>query len=248
MNNGIIIQARTNSSRLPGKILLPFYKDENILELIIKRIKYATDIPIVIATTQKESDNSIVKIAKNMKVDFFRGNEENVLARFIDCAKQYNFSSIIRICSDNPFIDTEDLLYLSKQNSSYDYICFSINKQPTITSHTGFWAEKISLNALLKIQKNTTNTIYLEHVTNYIYEHPEMFNIKKNEISGNIKTNKIRLTLDTKEDFIILKKIFSKIYKKKNGYNFTKYDVLNHIEKNPTYLEKMMENIKRNEK
>ncbi|MDB4710952.1 hypothetical protein OAF16_04405, partial [Flavobacteriales bacterium] len=102
---GIIIQARTGSTRLPNKIILPFYKEKGILELIVERINKYTDIPIVVATTKNPKDDAIVKIASKNGVGCYRGSENNVLSRFIETAKKNNFKNIIRICADNPFLD-----------------------------------------------------------------------------------------------------------------------------------------------
>jgi spore coat polysaccharide biosynthesis protein SpsF (cytidylyltransferase family) len=103
---GIIIQARTGSARLPGKTLLPFFEDKSILDIIIENIQNHFQEKIIIATTQNTQDEKIVEIAKRNKVLWFRGNEENVLKRFIDAAKNFGLNTIIRICGDNPFISS----------------------------------------------------------------------------------------------------------------------------------------------
>ena len=153
MEVGIIVQARTGSTRLPNKVLLPFHEGKGILELMIAKISNNSKLPIVIATSNNSSDENIIQLAKKCNVEFFVGSEKNVLKRFIDAAEHFNFSSIVRVCSDNPFLDMSDLNILSNENDAYDYSCFSINGNPSILSHVGFWAEKVSLKALKKIQK-----------------------------------------------------------------------------------------------
>ena len=105
MQTGIIVQARTGSTRLPNKVLLPFYKEQCILDIILQRLK-TLKYPVVVATSSHPNDNKIVKAAKKNNVQIFRASEENVLERYIDCAIENNFSNIIRVCADNPFIDT----------------------------------------------------------------------------------------------------------------------------------------------
>jgi spore coat polysaccharide biosynthesis protein SpsF len=244
---GIIIQARTGSTRLPNKIILPFYKEKGILELIILRIKKSIDIPIVVATTKNSKDDAIVKIALKNGVGCYRGNENNVLSRFIETAKENNFKNIIRICADNPFLDIEDLILLTKQKNSYDYSCFKINNCPSIISHWGLWAEKTNLNALLKISRSTNEKLYLEHVTNYIYKNSDKFKINYISNSKLFDTRKIRLTLDTIDDFKIQKEIFTLLVNNKNMF-FNKHDILEILENNPIYFDKMIKNIKQNEK
>ena len=77
----IVIQARSNSKRLPSKVLLPFYNEESILEIILKRLK-KVNIPVVVATTTNELDNEIEKIVTKNNRICFRGDEENVISRF----------------------------------------------------------------------------------------------------------------------------------------------------------------------
>ncbi|MBG15664.1 MAG: glycosyl transferase family 2 [Crocinitomicaceae bacterium] len=248
MKTGIIIQARTGSTRLPNKVTIPFYKNKGILELIVERIKESSNLPIVIATTTNPLDNKIFKLAAKKNISCYRGSENNVLDRFIKAAEKFNLSNIIRVCSDNPFIDIEDINVLSNENNFFDYSCFCINNSPSIISHLGFWAEKVSLKALKKIKNKTRKQFYLEHVTNYIYNNPENFKINKLEIENQFKVNNVRLTLDTIEDFKIQKKIFSSLLEKNNGYKFNKYDVLNYLNSNPIYFDKMIQNISTNEK
>ena len=86
MQTGIIVQARTGSTRLPNKVLLPFYEGKGILELTITKLRNNSKLPIVIATSKNSSDEKIIQLAKKSCVEFFSGSEKNVLERFIDAA------------------------------------------------------------------------------------------------------------------------------------------------------------------
>ena len=101
---GIIIQARTGSERLPGKVVKPFYHDKTILEIIIGRFSQL-NYPIIVATTPHAADDMIVEIAQKCNAETFRGAEQDVLQRFIDCANEYQLSIVLRVCADNPFPD-----------------------------------------------------------------------------------------------------------------------------------------------
>ena len=248
MQTGIIVQARTGSTRLPNKVLLPFYEGKGMLELIITKLNNNSKLPIVIATSNNSSDEKIIQLAKKCNVEFFVGSEKNVLKRFIDAAEHFNFSSIVRVCSDNPFLDMSDLNILSNEKDAYDYSCFSINRNPSILSHIGFWAEKVSLKALKKIQKLSKKNQHQEHVTSYIYQYPDKFNINKIETHQMFSKRNIRLTLDTLEDFTVLKKIYASLIERKGNYNFDKQDVMNYLNENPSYFDSMEVNIKSNEK
>ena len=152
MNTGIILQARLGSSRYPNKILNIIYKNKTILDLVIERLQLALPkIKLVVATTTNPIDNLLCDFLKDKNIDYFRGSENNVLLRFINTAEEFNFSNIIRVCSDNPFLDISGLNLLAKtfKKSNVDYCSFLIdNKLPSIKSHLGLWAEAVKLSAL----------------------------------------------------------------------------------------------------
>ncbi|MBI1838111.1 MAG: glycosyl transferase family 2 [Flavobacteriia bacterium] len=209
----IIIQARTGSTRLPKKILKPFYKNLCSLELLINRIKLEINIPIIIATSVSSNDDEIELLSNRIGVICFRGNEDNVLDRFIECAKFHSIDTIIRVCSDNPFLDINYLKQLIHfSDNEADYTGFIINKSPSIKTHYGIWAERVSLKALLKVQTNTEDKIYFEHVTNFIYSHPKYFAIEWIPVSDSYFFDfPIRLTLDTPSDFDILSRLYQEV-------------------------------------
>lgn len=245
---GIIIQARLGSTRLPRKVLKPFIDNKGILQIIIEKIQSGfNDIPIVVATSDNEIDFEIVKLCKTLGVNYHRGSENDVLNRFIETAKKFNLNKIVRICADNPFIDLEDLanLVIEMDKRSVDYLSYSLSDgTPVIQSHYGFWGEGISLKALESVAKLTNEAIYLEHVTNYIYTHPEHFSINTNKIENSLETIKnIRLTVDNHEDFITAQEIYS-MYLQSNFKNKT--ELLLEIQKNPRWINTMSKQISKN--
>lgn len=247
----IIIQARTSSTRLPDKMILPFYRELSVLEILFLRLKKAfIDIPIIVATTLNKNDDIIEKKATQYGLSCYRGDETDVLNRFLEAARLYSVDKIIRICADNPFLDIPslELLVESFKINSSDYLAFSTSNQvPTIKTHYGFWAEAVSLEALEKVNNFTKENLYHEHVTNYIYTHPDKFNISLLKIPHEIESNhSIRLTLDTTEDFNIQKDLFEIVYEKNN--NFKLFDVVNVLNQNPNYYTIMNEQIEKNSK
>ena len=254
----IIIQARTGSTRLPQKMILPFYGNEGIFSLILKRLTSSIKKEnIILATSINENNDILVEIAKNYGINYFRGAENDVLQRFIDAAKEFKAHKIIRVCADNPFLDVDFLNFLldNFENSDYDYMSFSTSKgNPTIKTHYGFWAEAVTLNALEKCRdviswclNDQDARLYHEHVTNFIYANPNDFNIKFFNIPEEIDSHDdIRLTIDTKIDFDIQKEIFNKIYKEKPDFNA--FDVLSFLNENKEYLKIMKDEISKNQK
>lgn len=244
-----IIQARTGSTRLLNKMTLPFYKNKTLLDIIIEKLKNNFEAnQIILATSLNTSDIILEATAKKHKVLFFKGDENNVLKRFIDCATTNKRKHIIRICADNPFLDIDLLLNLIENINlgNIDYASYSVKKTPAIKTHFGFFAEFVSLEALLKIQNNTTDMIYLEHVTNYIYSNPKNFKIKWIEVPVLISKNTdIRLTVDTKIDF----ENCQQVYKDLAQYSHLNYKtVINYLNLNPDLKNQMFNQIKLNEK
>lgn len=255
MNNSkpiIIIQARTGSSRLPSKMIMPFYGNKSILEILIERIR--ADYPdlatqVVVATTMEERDDVITSICHNMGVACFRGNENDVLERFIQCANFYNTDKMIRICADNVFLDTESLgrLYKIMDNEDYDYVSFRTSHMtPSIKTHFGFWAEGVKLSALENVKTRTSEPIYHEHVTNFIYQH-DGYTLKWLPIDAFIESHKnLRLTIDTSDDFRIQASIYS--YMMENAIDITPRNIIGYLDNHAEIYEIMRKNIIENTK
>lgn len=250
MNWSIIIQARVGSTRLPNKMIMPFSKGKSILQIIIENLLlvFPSD-KIIVATTNSIFDNKIEEIANSYKLKVHRGEENDVLKRFIDCAENYSISKIIRLCADNPFIIPgyiQKLLQSATLND--DYLSFSFpDNTPTIKSHIGLFAEYTTLDALKKVASLTNENIYREHVTNFIYSNPDTFIARFLPLPSNIQKRKdIRLTIDTLEDFELLKEIYTKLP------NVTSPDYINSlllfIDKHPEVKLQMLKQIERNVK
>lgn len=248
MQSGIIIQARTGSTRLPNKMLLPFFDNKGIFEIILQRLSESSiSIPIVIATTTNDSDTKLVEIARKYGFHYYRGDEDNVLNRFIETAEHYKIDNIIRLCADNPLIDIEALKYQLKTfKNSEDYWCFcKKDLMPTIKTGYGFWTEMITLDALKRIASNTESPLYLEHVTNYIYSHSDKFKIHFENIDPRIEeVPDMRLTVDTRNDFELLKEIYETLISKK--IPFTALEISNTVKEYPHWLKIMKAEAQKN--
>lgn len=251
MNPHIIIQARTGSKRLPGKMVMPFYNEKSLLQVIIERLleKFSKN-KIIVATSIEKDDDQIEEIAKKKcGVEVFRGDENDVLKRFIDCAKSYNVNHIIRVCADNPFIIPEYIEELEKnfkEDDDYVSYCFP-DKTPSIRSHIGLFSELTTLRTLERVSLLTSENLYREHVTSYIYSNTHIFNVRFLEVPKKLSFRRdIRLTIDTKEDFDVLRYLYGKY----NSYRYVELiDVLlKEIDDNPTIKQIMYQQIRKYEK
>ena len=246
----IVIQARSGSTRLPNKMNLTFYKNDTILDIIIKGLLEIFDkSQIILATTENVKDDLIVNTGNKYGVHVFKGNEHNVLDRFINAAIFHGAKKIIRVCADNPFImnDFIDQLIVKFGNTSCDYLSFKTSENtPSIKTHFGFFTEITTLNALQKVAANTHEELYLEHVTNYIYAHPEIFQLDFLCIPTFIEKADIRLTVDTLDDFNVCKEIYA--YHINNNIKITPENIINYIHQNEHLKYLMLNQINLNKK
>lgn len=246
---GIIIQARTGSTRLPEKVIQPFYQEQTILDLLLEKVK-KLKLPVVLATTINPLDDRLCTLAEIHGVPVFRGSENDVLDRFIQAAHHFGFSKIIRVCADNPFLDLSALENLTDQfnQSDADYFGYRLDgNKPSILTHFGFWAEGVRLDALEKAAAFTSEKLFHEHVTNFIYGNPTLFNVKLIDADPIVfSRSDIRLTLDTLEDFEMQVKIVDAI--SKENINFGLREIVRWLDKHPEILEQMKLEILKNQK
>jgi len=248
LKTGIIIQARVGSTRLPFKVVLPFDHTTAILEILLGNFKANTmGIPLVLATTRSGDDDVLCKVASNMDVDFFRGPEQDVLGRFILAAEKFGFDRIIRICADNPFLDVPGTMQLLDhiKDETCDYAAYRVaGDLPSIKSHLGLWGEVVRLESLKKVKLETSSKLYYEHVTNYIYDHPDKFKIKWVDAPAIVyDRDDIRLTIDDVEDFNLGKELLYEM--KQQGLAITTENIVAFLDQNTHYLDGMKDQIKK---
>ena len=228
-----IVQARANSKRLPGKILMTVFK-KSLLQHQLERLKRLKTIDdLIVATTKNKMDDRTAKIAKSSKVKVYRGDEYNVLKRYYDCAKINKSSIIIRVTADCPLIDIKyinKLLYIFLKNN-YDYLSnLDINYLPD-----GFHCEIFNFRSLEKAQKLAKSKFDREHVTSFLWSNPKIFSIHHycgKKLKNHSKD--IRLTLDYHEDYILIKEVFKKLYKKNKFFSLV--EITAFLEKNKNFL------------
>lgn len=223
---GCIIQARMGSTRLPGKVLKNLDDHNSVLYYVLNQVQHSKLIDkIVVATTTLSEDDAIVSYCKKMNVEYFRGDSQDVLDRYYQCAKSFSFLNIVRITSDAPLIDPIiiDQVVEKFLSSEYDYVC---NTQPR-TFPQGTETEIFSFKSLEKIWQNTTLPSEREHVTPYFYTHPEdfcMFNVQNTKNLSNF-----RWCIDKQDDLDLVRFLVQGI---KSRPIFTE-DILQFLDTNP---------------
>jgi spore coat polysaccharide biosynthesis protein SpsF len=249
---GVIVQARMGSTRLPGKIMLDIVPGITMLEMVIRRLKYCKKVDrIIVATTTLPQDNVVEELCCDIGVEVFRGAEKDVLTRYYHCSEQYDLDTIVRVTSDCPAIDPQILdnmidFYSDNQNNlynlfNYDYVSNIMER----TYPRGFDAEIFSKDVLRSTFMEAKKELEREHVTPYIYSHPDKYRLGcyYNKRSNN-DNHQYRLTVDTPEDLILAKKVFKDLWY--NDNLFTVDDVVKLFQENIDYkdfLNRFDENI-----
>ncbi len=200
---GCIIQARMGSTRLPGKVLEKLDSEKTMLEYVLQQISHSKKIEkIVVATTTNHEDDKIEELVKSFDMDVFRGDEDDVLSRFYFCAQEFGITTIIRVNSDCPLSDPgiiDDMI-----EKFDDGIDFLYNYQPR-TFPYGMDVEIFSYEVLKNVWENASLSSEREHVSPYIYNRPDLFNILNYEYTDDF--SKIRIVVDREKDIMLIRKL-----------------------------------------
>ena len=222
-----ILQARISSSRLYGKVLKPIL-GKPMLEHQIDRVRQSHKInELIVATSNDPGDNEIETLCQKIKVPCYRGNLNNVLDRFYQSAKTYKPEHIVRITGDCPLIDPEiiDNVITYYFNNEFDYTSNAL--QPTFPD--GLDVEIFRFSILEKAWKEATLPSQLEHVTPFIYNQPDQFNIGNYSNTENL--SHMRWTVDEPEDFKFVTRIYEELYM--TNPEFRMRDILALLQRNP---------------
>ena len=200
---GLFCQARISSTRLKKKALLPFYKDNNTIGYLLKRLKsYQNFIgQIVLATSNQSSDDALVLVAKKYNIKIFRGDLKDVVNRMITCADYFNWHTVVRVTGDDQFISCE---YIEKCLKHHIQNNFDYTK--SVGLPLGLNCEIIKIDTLKKIKKYLVSKENPEHITYYL---DSDMNCRNGLIKAHKKQSygQYRLTLDYKEDYELMKQL-----------------------------------------
>jgi len=207
MNIIAIIQARQTSTRLPGKTMR-MLSGKPLLQYTIDNLQKAQNInKLVVATTTDPEDDIIDSWCKKNSIFVYRGDREDVLSRFYECALKYSADAIVRVTSDCPLVDptiVDNVIDLFK-NTKSDY---SANNLIKSFPH-GLDIEIFSFEVLRETFENAKKPNEREHVTQYIRARPEKYKLTNFSCSG--KYNNIRVTVDEEIDFKLIETIIHKL-------------------------------------
>ena len=235
MNTVAIIQARMASSRLPGKVM-KILGGQTVLGHVITRVRACLSLDeVIVATTLASHDKIIIEECAKYSVRTFRGSEDDVLSRYYHAAREIGPDLVVRVTSDCPLFDPqvlEDMLraYYRRQEAgqAVDYLSNTLER----TFPRGLDAEIFTFTALEKAHHAATKLYEREHVTPYLYLHPELFSL---EVFCNpVDLSHHRWTLDPQEDWTFIEAIYRALYRE--GNLFSTQEVLELLEAQPELM------------
>jgi spore coat polysaccharide biosynthesis protein SpsF (cytidylyltransferase family) len=235
-----ILQARLTSTRLPGKVLKKVC-GKTLLELQIERVRRSKLLKkLVVATSEDAGDGQIEELCKRLDVSCYRGSLDDVLDRYYRAAILFGGETIVRITGDCPLFDPElaDRIIERHKEEGDDYTSNTI--EPTYPD--GLDVEVMKFESLSRAWNDARKLSEREHVTLYIYTHPELF--KLGSYKGKIDYSRLRWTVDEPEDFCFIRDVYEMLYPQKR--EFTSDDVHALLRKCPE-LTALNSKYKRNE-
>lgn len=227
------IEARMTSSRLPGKIMKEII-GRPLLERLVERVRRASLVDeVIVATTVNPQDDAVEKWAAQAGISIYRGSEDDVLLRVLEAAKAYSGDIIIELTGDCPLLDPAmiDEVVQFYLDNDYDYVSNILER----TYPRGFDIQVFSTAVLDEVNRLTQDPADHEHVSLYIYEHPERYRCGGLRAPEPLCAPDFRLCVDTADDLEVIRKIFDALYPKNPA--FPALDILNFLRQHPEIAE-----------
>jgi spore coat polysaccharide biosynthesis protein SpsF len=208
MKRVLVLQARTTSMRLPGKVLMDL-GGRPMLARQLERLARCRHVDeIVVATTVNATDDPVIAVAEAAAVRWFRGSEADVLSRYAGAAREAGADVVIRSTADCPLIDAEIvdrvIETLTDGRAELDYVSNVIRR----TYPQGLDVEALFRDTLERVDRMGTSRPAREHVTWFIHsERPELFAI--GSVTDAEDHSDLSWTVDTAEDLERVRGIFS---------------------------------------
>lgn len=224
-----VIQARMNSSRLPGKVMLDIL-GRPLVWHIVNRLRYVKTLSdVVISTTDKDSDKKLRQFAESENISYYAGSEDDILDRLYKTGKKFNATALVKINADCPLIDPEIIdtaiqRYLSTSPKP-DLVANSV----TNTYPEGLQFGIFNFKTLCKLWNSLTNAFWRGYVYMYIIENRNNYSVINIENKEDLSS--LRWTVDYKEDLEFVREIYRNLYD--SNKPFIMSDILTLLKANP---------------
>lgn len=205
---------------------------EPVLVRLIERLQRSRYLQgIIIATTTNQQDDVVARTAEQAGVYGYRGSEQDVLQRTLESAEYFDTEYIVQVTSDCPLLDSQTVDTVIERMVSHPYLDY-IGNHLVQTYPLGYSVEIFRTKLLKEVEKLTQNdTISREHVSLYIYEHPERYRLSNVEAPLFLRHPEYRLTLDTLEDYLLIKGVYEELHPRNPQFALT--DIIRFLQKNP---------------
>lgn len=232
MNVVAIVQARMGSSRLPGKVMLPLGRRPMIHHVLRRAQKIEGVDEVVMATSRSPREEALVRYVRSaIGLPVVRGPEDDVLERYVGAARQFGADVIVRLTADCPLlsarVSSRVVQAFVDGRSRIDYASNTLDR----TYPRGLDTEVFSVDALRRANRRASNPWEREHVTLYMWSHPELFELQS--VKARRHYPDYRWTVDTFSDYRLLRRIFDVLLDQDRHFEFE--DALQLLENNPQW-------------
>ena len=215
-----IVQARSGSTRLPGKIFLPL-AGEPLLVRMVQRVRSAKLVGrVVVASTTDPADDRTEELCRINDIPCYRGHPTDLLDRHFQCGKTFAADVVLKIPSDCPLIDPAliDRVIGKYLTSQADYVS---NLHPP-SYPDGQDVEVMPLHVLEQAWRESNRDFEREHTTPYVWERPAKFRIVNVEWeTGQDLSMTHRMTIDYPEDYEAIRRIYDALFPKNPWFGLT---------------------------
>jgi spore coat polysaccharide biosynthesis protein SpsF len=215
----VVIQARTGSSRLPGKVLLPAAGAPLLARMVERVCAARTPTEVVIATTELSADDAICAVARQAGIRCVRGHATDCLDRHVAAARATAAEAVVKIPSDCPLIDPPTIDRVIGAFLAEPDVDYASNLHPP-TWPDGFDVEIMTRGALETAWREATRPLDREHTTPFLWDNPERF-VTHNVAwqTGLDHSQSHRLTLDYPEDYAVIRAIFDELWSPRHVFS-----------------------------
>lgn len=211
------IEARMSSTRLPGKVLMPMAGRPVLQHVVERHRKSKLTDEVVVATTTNTTDDVIEALCAEIHCPIFRGSEKDVLGRIVAAGDTHDAEIQVQGMSDDPCTDWRFVDHLIALLLEGGYDCADSELSESFPVGLGMRVYRFS--ALEKAAADDKEPALREHAGYSIRSQPEKYKLGSWQAKGNMNWPTLRLTLDTREDYELISKVYDELYPENSDFS-----------------------------
>jgi spore coat polysaccharide biosynthesis protein SpsF len=225
----IVVQARMTSTRLPGKVLLDLGGRSLLAQVLRRLARCRRADELVVATTINAPDDAVVKVAGVEGARWFRGEEHDVLSRYLGAVREARAELVVRVTADCPLIDPGEvdrvILALESDAPGADYAANVVER----TFPRGLDAEALFRDVLERIGRLASSAAAREHVTQLVHDRRDLFLVRS--VTDSRDNSDLRWTVDTPADLAMMRRLYEGLGLE--GESLDYHDILAYVRRHP---------------